>query len=109
MEPAERIAELRELIAYHDNRYYSLDSPEISDAAYDQLMRELQALEAANPALLTKDSPTQRVGGAASEKFAKVVHRQPMLSLGNCFDDAELTEFHQRIAKSVGSEAIDYV
>jgi DNA ligase (NAD+) len=109
MEPAERIAELRELIAYHDNRYYSLDSPEISDAAYDQLMRELQALETANPQLRTKDSPTQRVGGVASEKFAKVVHRQPMLSLGNCFDDAELTEFHSRIAKAVGAEAVDYV
>jgi DNA ligase (NAD+) len=109
MEPATRIAELRELIAYHNNRYYSLDSPEITDAAYDILMRELQSLEAEYPHLLTKDSPTQRVGGVASEKFAKVIHRQPMLSLGNCFDDAEFTEFHQRIAKSVGSEAVDYV
>ena len=109
MEPATRIAELRELLAYHNNRYYSLDSPEITDGAYDTLMRELQGLEAEHPALLTKDSPTQRVGGTASEKFTKVVHRQPMLSLANCFDDAEFTEFHERIAKGVGAEGVDYV
>ena len=109
MKPAARAAELREQIAYHNNRYYSLDNPEITDAAYDALMRELQGLEAEHPELLTKDSPTQRVGGVASEKFQKVVHRHPMLSLANCFDEAEFTEFHQRIAKGIGAEEVDYV
>ncbi len=109
MKPADRVAELRRLIAYHNDRYYALDAPEISDQAYDALMQQLQQLENAHPALLTPDSPTQRVGGAASEKFAKVVHRRPMLSLANCFDDAELTEFHERIAKGVATEEIGYV
>ncbi len=109
MEPADRIAELKALIAYHNNRYYSLDSPEISDDAYDGLMRELQALEAEHPQWVTPDSPSQRVGGVASEKFARIVHRQPMLSLANCFDEEGFGEFHQRIAKAVGSEAVDYV
>src|SRR4051794_11608687 len=94
-----RAAALREQLKYHDHRYYVLDEPEISDVAYDTLMRELKELEKANPALVTADSPTQRVGGKASGKFEKVEHRQPMLSLANCFSDEELVEFDARIVK----------
>lgn len=109
MTPAERAAELRRELAYHNHRYYTLDAPELSDAAYDALMRELQQLEAAFPQLVTPDSPTQRVGGAVLEKFEKVTHRQQMLSLGNVFDDAEFTEFDERLRKATGLEAVQYV
>src|SRR5687767_3512663 len=78
----ERVAKLREQIAYHNKRYYEHDAPEITDAAYDDLMKELRDLEAAHPELLTPDSPTQRVGSAAASRFAKVRHSVPMLSLG---------------------------
>jgi DNA ligase (NAD+) len=109
MSPAERAATLRETLAYHDHRYYTLDAPELSDAAYDALMRELQALEAAHPALVTPDSPTQRVGGAALERFGKVPHRQQLLSLSNCFDEGEFAEFDDRVRRALGAEAVDYV
>ncbi|MBK7858167.1 MAG: NAD-dependent DNA ligase LigA [Archangiaceae bacterium] len=109
MDAAARIKSLRDEIARHNHRYYTLDAPEISDASYDKLMNELSALERENPALVTPDSPTQRVGGAPLEKFTKVTHRQQMLSLANVFDDAELTEFDQRIAEKLGTAAIDYV
>ncbi|HMM46271.1 MAG TPA: NAD-dependent DNA ligase LigA, partial [Candidatus Macondimonas sp.] len=75
------IERLRAAIRHHDHCYYVLDAPEISDADYDALMRRLQALEAAHPALVTPDSPTQRVGGAPSPAFGSVTHREPMLSL----------------------------
>ena len=78
-----RIQELRQLIQQHNYRYYVLDDPLVSDAEYDALMRDLRSLEDAHPELITPDSPTRRVGGAASEKFAKVRHPVPMLSLGN--------------------------
>src|SRR5205823_10540959 len=97
MDAADRVKQLREEIAYHNHRYYTLDSPEISDATYDKLMNELLKLEGENPKLVTADSPTQRVGGAALDKFQKVTHRQQMLSLANVFDDSEITEFHARI------------
>ena len=111
MKPAERVLTLREQLAYHNHRYYTLDDPEITDAAYDALMRELQALEAQHPSLVTPDSPTQRVGGAALDKFEKVTHRQQMLSLANCFDDAELTEFDERVRKGLGADVgiVEYV
>ncbi len=108
MDAADRIKKLREQIAYHNHRYYTLDSPEISDATYDKLMNELIALETANPSLVTPDSPTQRVGGAPLEKFTKVTHRQQMLSLGNVFDDGEISEFHARVAEKLGAD-VDYV
>jgi len=92
-----RIAALREEILAADHAYYVLDSPIRSDAEYDRLMRELQALEAEHPGLVTPDSPTQRVSGAPSEKFEKVVHREPMLSLGNVGTDEELEEFDARV------------
>ncbi len=108
MTPAARHAELCALIRYHDHRYYTLDAPELSDASYDALVKELLALEAASPELVTPDSPSQRVGGAVLEKFTKVTHRQQMLSLGNCFDEAELREFDERLRKALSAEAVAY-
>jgi DNA ligase (NAD+) len=96
---ARRAAELRERILAADHAYYDLDAPALSDAEYDRLMRELQALEAAHPELATPDSPTQRVGGRANERFEKVAHREPMLSLANAYSDAELDEFDARVRK----------
>ncbi|HYY15043.1 MAG TPA: NAD-dependent DNA ligase LigA, partial [Gammaproteobacteria bacterium] len=82
---AARVKALRELIEYHNYRYYSLDDPLISDAEFDGLMRELEALEADYPELITTDSPTQRVGAKPAQGFAEVLHKQPMLSLANAF------------------------
>ena len=92
-EAARRIDELRAEIAHHDYRYYVLDDPEVPDAAYDRLMIELRELEAAHPELVTPDSPTQRVGGAASQEFPPVVHAVPMLSLENAFTDEDIVDF----------------
>ncbi|MDX5409950.1 MAG: NAD-dependent DNA ligase LigA, partial [Thauera sp.] len=86
---ARRIAELRGQIAHHDHLYYVLDAPEIPDAEYDRLYRELQALEAEHPDLVTSDSPTQRVGGAPLERFAPVTHSVPMLSIRTETDTTE--------------------
>ncbi|HEU5085810.1 MAG TPA: NAD-dependent DNA ligase LigA, partial [Roseiflexaceae bacterium] len=93
---AERAAELRDQIRYHNYRYHVLDDPTIADNEYDALMRELRALEEADPSLITPDSPTQRVGGQASDKFAKVRHPVPMLSLGNAFDEDGVRTWHER-------------
>jgi DNA ligase (NAD+) len=98
---ADRAADLRARILAADHAYYVLDAPILSDAEYDRLMRELQALEAEHPELATPDSPTQRVGGAPSEKFEKVAHREPMLSLANAYSDAELDEFDARVRKLI--------
>jgi DNA ligase (NAD+) len=103
-----RVTELREQLREHDYRYYVLDSPAISDAEYDRLFRELQQLEAANPELLTPDSPTQRVGGAASSLFEPVRHRQPMLSLNNCFSREEFEAFDRRVREGLGVERPAY-
>lgn len=94
--PRERAEELRRLIEYHSKKYYEDDSPEISDFEYDMLFRELEQLEAAYPELVTPDSPTQRVGGRASEKFSKVTHPVPMDSLTDVFDYGELRDFVER-------------
>lgn len=94
-----RIQALRQEIREHDHRYYVLDDPAISDAEYDRLFRELQALEAAHPEWVTPDSPTQRVGAAPSERFAKVTHRQQMMSLGNAFELEEVEAFEARIRR----------
>jgi DNA ligase (NAD+) len=104
-----RARELRQELAHHNYRYYVLDSPEVSDAQYDRLMRELQELEAKFPQLATPDSPTQRVGGEAAEKFEKVVHRAPMLSLANVFNDEEFSDFDERIRKQAGVSEVSYV
>jgi len=98
-----RHAELVRLIEHHSHRYYVLDDPEVDDAAYDALFRELQALEERHPELQTPDSPTQRVGGAPVEAFAKATHRIPMLSLANAFGIEEVEEFVRRIERVVGS------
>jgi DNA ligase (NAD+) len=92
-----RIDELKARIREADRAYYVLDSPVLSDAEYDRLMRDLLALEETHPELATTDSPTRRVSGEPSEKFAKVEHREPMLSLGNVTSDEELDEFDARV------------
>ena len=95
--PAARIAELRRRIDDANHRYHVLDEPDIPDAEYDRLLRELDELETAHPELVTPESPTQRVGNAPSAKFAEVRHAIPMLSLGNAFSDAEVQDFVRRI------------
>jgi DNA ligase (NAD+) len=102
MSAAARAAELRQQLRAADHAYYVLDQPLLSDAEYDRLMRELQALEAEHPELATSDSPTQRVGGAPSERFERVVHREPMLSLGNVTTDEELAELDERVHRLLG-------
>jgi DNA ligase (NAD+) len=105
---AQRIAELREQINYHNYRYYVLDDPEIPDAEYDRMLRELEQLERDHPELVTPDSPTQRVGGAPLDEFAKVRHRVPMLSLSNAFSDDEVREFVRRIQERIAVEATEF-
>ena len=96
---ASHIASLREKINYHNYRYYVLDDPELSDAAFDRLFRELEDLEKQHPELLSADSPTQRVGAAPLKTFETVRHVLPMLSLANCFTNEEVLEFDQRIKR----------
>ncbi|MEO8745276.1 MAG: NAD-dependent DNA ligase LigA [Candidatus Dormiibacterota bacterium] len=103
-DPAVRVDELRELIRRNEHAYYVLDQPEVSDAEYDALFLELRHIEEERPDLLTVDSPTQRVGGEASEQFAKVRHRSPMLSLQNAFDEAEIRAFDKRVRAAVGDK-----
>lgn len=102
IDAARRHAELVARIADANHRYYVLDDPDLADVQYDALLRELQALEAAHPQLVTPDSPTQRVGSAPSSKFEPVTHLVPMLSLGNAFEDAEVAEFVARIERETG-------
>ena len=99
-----RISALRETIRGHDHRYYVLDDPAVPDREYDDLMRELQELEAGHPDLVAPDSPTQRVGAAPSESFAEAVHHVPMLSLANAFDEAEVRAFDRRIRERLSAE-----
>jgi len=108
-EVKQRVAKLKELINYHNYRYYVLDSPEISDAEYDELMRELKQLEEAHPELITPDSPTQRVGAAPVEAFGVVDHPQPLLSLANAFSDEELDAWYRRASNLLGSRKTDFV
>jgi len=100
----ERIEKLKAEINHHNYRYYVLDSPEISDAEYDELMRELQKLEEEYPRFLTPDSPTQRVGAAPVEAFGVVEHPLPLLSLGNAFSQEELLAWYTRASKLVAGE-----
>jgi DNA ligase (NAD+) len=97
-----RIEDLRSLIRYHSRRYYQLDDPEITDADYDRLMRELLDLEDQFPDLVSPDSPTQRVGAAPLEKFSAIRHPTPMLSLANAFSDADILDFQGRIKRLLG-------
>src|SRR5258706_13630603 len=98
------IEELREKLRYHEYRYYVLDDPEISDAAYDRLMNRLKELEAANPEWATPDSPTVRVGGAPREGFSTVRHARPMLSLDNAFSYDALRDWDRRGGGGRGEE-----
>ncbi len=104
-EVAERLETLRNAIRYYAYRYFVLDDPAISDAEYDTLWRELVALEAEHPELVTPDSPTQRVPGEASSQFAKVRHPAPVLSLGNVFGPDELLAWRDRFLRLLPSEA----
>ncbi|WP_414683393.1 DNA ligase LigA-related protein, partial [Methylophaga sp. UBA5088] len=93
----QRAAELRDTLNHYSYQYYVLDNPEVPDSEYDRLFRELQSLEQTHPELLTADSPTQRVGGQALDKFDEVQHAIPMLSLDNVFDQQELAAFDKRV------------
>src|SRR5215467_11620790 len=105
-----QIDQLRETIRHHEHLYYVLDAPELPDAEFDRLMQELKRLEAAHPALITPDSPTQRVGGKPAEGFAKVRHSRPMLSLDNAYNEEELRAWDQRVRSALAaSETIRYV
>ncbi|MBV8194696.1 MAG: NAD-dependent DNA ligase LigA [Candidatus Dormibacteraeota bacterium] len=99
----ERTAELRATLDHHAHQYYVLDQPEITDAEYDRLFRELVDLETRYPGLQTPDSPTQRVGGAPLDAFRKVKHRTPMLSLGNAFSHDEVGDFVRRVERNAGA------
>src|SRR5258705_13562253 len=114
MNAAERIAELRREIRYHEERYYVLNDPELADAEFDALMQELERLEAENPDLVPSDSPTQRVSGRRAAGFEPVEHAEPMLSLDNAYSEEELREFDARVRRGLAGagepvEQVDYV
>jgi len=106
---AHRAAELRAELRLHEHRYYVLDAPTVSDAEYDALMNELKRIEAAHPALLTPDSPTQRVGGKPAEGFQKVRHLRPMLSLDNAYSAEELADWDRRVRELAGLLPVEYM
>jgi DNA ligase (NAD+) len=105
MKAADRIEELREQIRHHEYLYYGQDAPEISDAAFDALTRELKDLEAKHPELVTSDSPTQRVGGKPKEGFTKVAHSRPMLSIDNVNSEEELRDWDRRVRELAKSDS----
>ncbi|MBV9503820.1 MAG: NAD-dependent DNA ligase LigA [Acidobacteriia bacterium] len=106
---AREMTTLREQLRHHEHLYYVLDSPEISDAEYDAMMRRLQALEAEHPELTASDSPTKRVGGKPREGFVKVAHSSPMLSLDNALNEAELRDFDRRVNDLLEGKSYCYV
>jgi DNA ligase (NAD+) len=106
---AERAAELRRVISYHNYRYYVEARPEISDRDFDRLLEELKKLEAEHPDVVTADSPTGRVGGQPIEGFRTVRHREPMLSIDNTYSADDLREFDRRVRKLLGGEPVTYV
>src|ERR1700691_656318 len=99
---AKEVERLRDEIRRHEYLYYVEDDPQISDSAFDRLMKELKALEEQHPRLLTPDSPTQRVGGVPREGFQKVQHRTPMVSLDNAFSFEALEAFDKRVRDLMG-------
>jgi DNA ligase (NAD+) len=110
IEEAERaIQELRQAIRYHNYRYYVLDDPVISDAEYDKLMRELQALEEKFPELQSPDSPTQQIGGEPREELGTVEHTTPMLSLQAVYDEDDVRKFDETCRRELGQKSIEYV
>ncbi|MDH3976090.1 MAG: NAD-dependent DNA ligase LigA [Deltaproteobacteria bacterium] len=109
-EAEKKISKLRQEINYHNYRYYALDSPEISDARYDSMLRELEALEKEFPDLLTQDSPTQRVGAPPLEAFGTLEHSVPMLSLQNAMNEEELQDFDRKLKRFLKDDSpIEYV
>ncbi|MEJ8554680.1 NAD-dependent DNA ligase LigA [Tepidibacter sp. Z1-5] len=108
MDIKKRVEELTEIINYHNHKYYVQDDPEIEDYDYDMLMNELMDIEKKYPEYKKEDSPTQRVGGIALDKFEQVVHKTPMLSLSNAFSDSDLRDFDNRIKNVVNSD-VEYV
>lgn len=107
-EAHKRADELRRLIEHHDYRYYVLDDPEVPDAEYDRLMRELEDIESAYPELVTADSPTQRVSGTPMDGFETLRHRVPMLSLGNAFSEQEVADFHRRVLQGLERDDVTF-
>src|SRR5262249_7943916 len=106
---SKKIDEMRDQLRHHEYLYYVLDQPEVSDAEYDKLMRELKAIENDHPDLVTEDSPTQRVGGKPREGFIKVAHSSPMLSLDNALGEEELRDFDRRVRELLRGSAYHYV
>jgi len=104
-----QVAALREQIAHHNERYHTLDDPEISDADYDALVRELRAIETEHPELADADSPTNQVGGAISATFDPVEHRVPMMSLDNAMDEEQLTAWAERVVKGLDGDEPTFV
>ena len=107
--PQKRMEELREQVQYHNARYHGHDDPEISDAEFDELVRELRQLEIEHPELVDDSSPTLSVGSTAITTFDPVVHRVPMTSLDNAMDESELRAWGERVAKGLGDQAVRYV
>jgi len=105
----QQVEALREKIRHHEYLYYVLDNPELADADFDLLMRDLKKLEADHPELVTTDSPTQRVGGKPREGFVKVPHSVPMLSLDNAYNEEELRDWERRIEELTGQKQVEYV
>src|SRR3954471_6212269 len=103
MDPVQRLEELRTQIRRHEELYYQHNAPEIADAEFDQLLHELERLEAEYPDLVTADSPTQRVAGRPTEGFATVRHLTPMLSLDNAYNEEELRAFDERVRRGAGA------
>ena len=103
----ERVRELRDDLNRANHLYYTLDQPEISDAQYDEAIRELRAIEAEHPELITSDSPTQRVGAEPLSGFVQVQHPIPLLSLGNAFDDDEFMAWHNRVVNLLEHDDFD--
>ena len=104
-----KVQELRKEIRHHSYLYYVKDAPEITDYEFDHLYRQLVDLEKEYPELVTPDSPTQRVGGKASDDFGKVRFRKPMLSLANAFSADELRDFDRRVKEGLGVNSVEYI
>mgnify|MGYP001572658625 CR=1 FL=1 len=109
MNPRQEIERLREQIARHDDLYYRLAQPEITDQEYDSLFRRLRDLEEKHPELVTPDSPTQRVGEVPSEGFKQVRHPFPLISLDNTYNEEDLTEFHRRVVEGLEGQKPEYL
>ncbi len=109
MHPKEEIEQLKKLINYHNNLYYNLDNPVLSDTQYDELYQKLKNLEDAYPQFRTKNSPTQRVGGQASSRFVQITHAVPMMSLDNSYNANDIRAWHERTAKTLQTASFDMV